>query len=223
MKMRMMMLAAIAATLTLSPMARAADVGAPVFKAAPIYVPPAVSCTPQNCSGFYVGGAVEGNGSNADIIGVGLNQSVFSEGVAVKIVGGYQFWSGSTFAALELSAGYEFSTPGTSGIVPGGNKFVGEELAKLGYNFFPQATSATTTPSQSPSLLTVPADLLASSTPYLAFGGMQRLGKTIEVSGAGVQTVIAKGWSTDAKYLYAPAQQGLPATQVVELELLKHF
>lgn len=223
MKMRLMLLAAVAATLALCPAVRAADF--PVKAVAPVWAPLPATCAPQNCSGWYVGGGVSGTGSNADIIGSGINQSIFSEGVTLKAQGGYQFWNGSVFAAIDVSAGYQFSTPNSAGalVTPNGSKFVGTELVKLGYNFFPQATSATVTPGQSPSLLTVPANLLASSTPYLTVGGMQRYGKTVEVNGAGVQTVIAKGWSTDVKYLYAAPQQGLPATQVVTLELNRHF
>lgn len=71
--------------------------------------------------------------------------------------------------------------------------------------------------------LSVPANLLASSTPYLTFGGMQRKGNNQWVNGAGIQTIIAAGWSTDVKYLYAPAQNGETATNIVMFELNKHF
>lgn len=205
----------------LSP-ALAADI--PTAKAVPfVSVAP---CVPQSCSGFYAGFGVLGDGSNADILGNGINGSVFSTGGAIKIQGGYQLWNGAFFAAIEGGVGYEFTTNASAGVPivnKGGSKFIGTELVKLGYNFFPQTGSAPAVASQSPVPLIVPANLLASSTPYFVFGGMQRRGISEWVNGAGVQTVIASGWSTDVKYLYAPSQQGVPATSVVMLELNKHF
>lgn len=183
-------------------------------------------CVAQSCSGWYAGFGILGDGSNADVIGNGINGSVFSSGGALKMQGGYQLWSNAWFAAIEASAGYEFTTNASANlpvVQKSGSKFIATELVKLGYNFFPSAVNATTTPSQSPIPLTVPANLLASSTPYMTFGGMQRRGISEWVNGVGVQTVIAAGWSSDVKYLYAPSQQGVPATSVVMLELNKHF
>jgi hypothetical protein len=96
-------------------------------------------------------------------------------------------------------------------------------LIKLGYNFFPSSQTATTAPSQSPTALIVPANLLAASTPYFTFGGLQRNGQSMWVNGAGVDTVIAAGWTSSAKYLYAPSQNGMPATNLILFDLNKHF
>lgn len=204
-----------------SPRAIAADLStkAPALTAS-------APCSPGACSGWYAGFGAMGNGTNADIVGNGINGSVFAAGGALTVDGGYQFWSGSWFAAIEGSAGYEFTTNSTPGLPVSGNagsKFVGTELIKLGYNFFPSAQSALTTPSQSPVALTVPANLLASTTPYFAFGGLQRLGKNVWVNGAGLETVIASGWTMNAEYLYAPADQGLNATSIIRVGLNKHF
>lgn len=211
---------AFAAAALLSP-AYAADIptkAIPFANSAP--------CIPQNCSGWYAGFGILGDGSNADIVGNGINGSVFSTGGAIKVQGGYQLWNGAFFAAAEGNIGYEFTTNVSAGVPvaqKGGSKFIGAELIKLGYNFFPQATAAQTSPSQSPIPLIVPANLLASSTPCLVFGGMQRRGVNQWVSGACVDTIIASGWSTSLKYLYAPSQQGLPATSVVMIDLNRHF
>lgn len=188
----------------------------------------AVVCTPQNCSGFYAGFGVLGDGSNIDIVGNGVNGSVFSAGGVIKLQGGYQFWSGSFFAAIDGSVGYEFTTPTSAAIsatsAPHGSKFVGMELVKLGYNFLSSPPQlANIVPSQSPIPILAPASILANSTPYFTFGGMQRRGVSEWVNGAGVQTIIAAGWSTDIKYLYAPTQQNIPATSIVMIELNKHF
>lgn len=185
------------------------------------------SCVPGSCSGFYAGFGILGDGSNVDIVANGINGSVFSMGGVLKVQGGYQFWNGSWFAALDASVGYEYTTKASSNLPTiagnGGSKLVATELVKLGYNFFPSTAAALTPASQSPVPLTVPANLLASSTPYVTMGGMQRRGKNEWVSGVGVQTVIAAGWSSDVKYLHAPSQQGEPATSIVMFELNRHF
>lgn len=181
-------------------------------------------CVPQNCSGWYAGFGVLGDGNNIDIAGNGINGSVFSSGGALKVQGGYQFWSGSLFAAIEGGAGYEFATNSQGLNVSGGSKFIGTELVKLGYNFFSSApATAMTSPSQAAFTFPAVSSVLASSTPYFNFGGMQRRGVSEWVNGAGVQTVIAAGWSSDLQYLYAPAQQGLPAASVVSIGINKHF
>ncbi len=183
-------------------------------------------CAAGDCSGWYAGFGILGDGTNVDIVGNGINGSVFAAGGAIKVQGGYQLWNGSWFAAIDGSLGYEFSRASSSNLPVTnnfGSKFIGTELIKLGYNFFPSSQSAVVSPSQSPIALVSPANLFAASTPYLTFGGMQRRGKNEWVSGAGVQTIIAAGWSSDVKYLYAPSQDGNPATNIVMIELNKHF
>jgi opacity protein-like surface antigen len=208
----------LALTSALISPAIASDLGSPVYKA-----PAVIPCQSiQSCSGWYADFGILGDGTNANIIGGGLSNSIASNGAAVMIGGGYQYWAGSVLAGVQLNGGYEFANA-TSGAPVIGGKFVGTELIQLGYNFFPSSQSSTTAPSQSPIALTVPANLLATTTPYFNFGGMQRRGISEGVTGAGLQTVFAAGWSSAVDYLYAPSQQGQPATQVVSLKVLKHF
>lgn len=200
--------------------AHAADLA----RKAPVALPPVI-CTPGNCSGWYGGFGFTGNGSNADIVGSGLNGSVFAAGGAITALGGYQLWSGSWFAAIEARVGYEFTTA-TNLPVKGGsgsNRIVGQELIKIGYNFFPSAASSPTVPAQSPVPLLTPSNLLAASTPYLVGGGCQMGGRNVWCNGVGVETVIASGWSSSADYLYAPSQNNQPAISIVQLSLKKHF
>lgn len=217
-----------AALAVLAPLtAHAADM---YTKAAPRIIgtfdAPISGCVPQSCSGWYAGFGILGDGSNEDVNGGIGDGRVFSTGGALKLQGGYQLWNGQWFAAVEAGIGYEFTTNASQGAIVdrgGGSRFIGMELVKLGYNFFPSTAAASPTPGQSPAAITVPANLLASSTPYLTMGGMQRRGVNEWVTGVGIQTVIASGWATDVKYLHAPAQQGQPATSVVMFELNKHF
>jgi opacity protein-like surface antigen len=212
----------LAAAIALFSPASAADL--PPF---PAKAPAAAfACAAGSCSGWYGGFGVLGEGSNVDIVGNGINGSVFSTGGVIKVQGGYQLWNGAFFAALDLSAGYEFTKNNSTGAPVAnaiGRGFVGLETVKLGYNFFPSTATAVVAPSQSSVPLIVPANLLASTTPYFRFGGMQRHGQTMWVNGAGLQTVISAGWTSDVSYLYAPAQGSLPATNVVMFELNKHF
>ena len=216
---RIALAAACLAALACAP-AKAADLsGMPVKALA------ASACAPGACSGWYAGFGILGDGSNADVIGNGINGSVFSTGGALKLQGGYQLWNGPWFAAIEGGVGYEFTTNSSANVVINnrGSRFIGTELVKLGYNFFPSTQSAVVSPSQSPVPLIVPANLMAATTPYLTFGGLQRRGISEWVNGVGVQTIIAAGWSTDVKYLYAPSQQGIPATSIVMFDLNRHF
>src|SRR5713226_5844829 len=100
----------LALSLLVSP-ALAADL--PV-KAIPYLSTP---CAAGSCSGWYAGFGVAGDGSNADIVGQGINGSVFAAGGILKAQGGYQFWNGNWFAALDLSLGYELIT-NTSATLP---------------------------------------------------------------------------------------------------------
>jgi opacity protein-like surface antigen len=218
-----------AALAVLVPMAaHAADMAvkyAPRANTIGTYDAPASGCIPQSCSGWYAGFGILGDGSNQDVSGGGVDGRVFSTGGALKLQAGYQLWNGQWFAAIEAGVGYEFTTNASGAAIVGrnGSRFIGTELVKLGYNFFPSTAVASPVAGQSSVPLTVPANLLASSTPYLTMGGMQRRGISEWVTGVGVQTVIASGWATDVKYLHAPAQQGQPATSVVMFELNKHF
>jgi len=55
------------------------------------------------------------------------------------------------------------------------------------------------------------------------FGGMQRRGISEWINGAGAEFIIASGWNLDLKYLYAPSQQGVPTTNLVQLGILRKF
>lgn len=192
----------------------------------PVKAVAATPCAPGNCSGWYAGFGLTGNGTNADVVGNGINGSVFAAGGAIDIHGGYQLWSGQLYAAAEASLGYAFNSAINNVPVTNtsfGQSIQGMELIKLGYNFFPSVQSASTVPGQSPIPLVVPANLLAATTPYFVFGGYQHKGVSEWVNGAGVTTIIASGWSSYAEYLYAPKQQGQDATQIVRIGLNKHF
>lgn len=196
----------------------AGDIASPSYKA-----PTVPSCqSSASCSGLYADFGLLNE--NANFITTGLGGATNDFGVLLG--GGYQLWTGPVLAGLQLNGGYEFSSQGAS--APGSH-FLGTALVQLGYNFFntstPTATapSAATTPGQSPFQNIVPANLLAASTPYINAGGCIRHGITQGCAGAGIQTVIAAGWSTAFDYVNMPSQKGQPDSQVFLLKVLKHF
>lgn len=93
---------ALLTALLLSGTAMAADLKLPVK--APIA--PAPTCAIAFCTGFYVGGGMDGNGTSADIIGSGLSGSVFGGGAIPTIDAGYQYWNGSILLGGEAGVGY---------------------------------------------------------------------------------------------------------------------
>src|SRR5947209_20038042 len=102
----------------------------PVATKAPAYVP---TCTVANCTGFYIGGHVEGEGSNADIVGSGINGSIFAGGAGLGLHGGYQLWNGNFFVAGELGGTYDVGGTSVIGSLANVQPWSVEYLAKVGY------------------------------------------------------------------------------------------
>jgi len=67
-------------------------------------------CTPTSCTGFYVGGGIGGNGSNLDIIGSGINGSVFAGGVIPDAHVGYIYKQGAWLFGAETGLGYQMNS-----------------------------------------------------------------------------------------------------------------
>lgn len=69
-------------------------------------VPDFGACTQAMCTGPYLDFHIAGNGSNADILGSGLNGSIFNNGVGLGVAAGYQFWNGNILLGAELGGTY---------------------------------------------------------------------------------------------------------------------
>lgn len=214
-----------AAVLALSPIAAlAADVGAAAF---PLKAPAIVTspCTISNCSGMYAGFGLSGDGTSVDILGSGLNQSVFSAGGIIDVHAGYQLWNGTYFAAIEGGIGNEFAKAQPLNSF-GAQTLVGYEIVKLGIGLSgllggPLAPSA---PSQSPGAINLPATIAgALMSPYIAMGAEQRHGVSQWVTGAGAEFLLASHWNLDIRYLYAAPVTNLPSANIVTLGLNYHF
>jgi len=180
---------------------------------APAYVPPVctagapmsatMAAIASSCSGFYAGFAVQGLGSNLDILGSGINNSVFAGGGVIGITGGYQFWNGNFFLAGEGDLGLNVATNGLNGAV-GNKNWDGGIFAKAGVGLsnligIGQAgTVGVGTPSQGINLAVIPGTSLMS--PYAVIGDSFKQGNQGWTMGAGTEFILAQGWNLDIYY-----------------------
>jgi len=170
--------------------ASAADVSPPVVaKAAPLL---GSVCSPTGCTGLYVGGWMAGNGTNANIIGSGLNGSVFGAGGLPGITAGYQFANGTWFAAAEASVGYQINI---GGAVNNEGGLYAEEILKLGgqLNLLGSTTAPIGIPQQ------IAAQLIS---PYVLIGGVERGFANGWATGAGAEFDLAPHLFLDLRYEY---------------------
>lgn len=81
----------------------------PLLKALPKPTP--VVCSLTQCNVWFLGAGMFGAGSNIDIIGQGISNSVFANGgVAMADVGG-QAWYNGIFLGVENMGGWAFGSP----------------------------------------------------------------------------------------------------------------
>ncbi len=200
-KLRTMTIALIAG-LAISATARAGDISSPVAKAIP-FLQAASPCTvasattPLSCTGPYIGGGIAGQGSNANIIGSGVQGSLFAGGMTPTFDVGYQYAKGNWFFAPEFDGGYAVGTNGTAAPVNGIHL---TEIFKLGGNL-----SALLGNQQAP--ITIPAQLAnAIISPYVAIGQAQwqltHAWANGTVGAAGVVFDIGPQWFGDLRYSY---------------------
>jgi len=174
---------------------------------APSWVPSSSGCTQLQCSGWYAGFNIMGVGSNMDILGSGINGSVFAGGGSIGVQGGYQFWNGDFFFAAEAFGDYTVN--GNPVIAGGGSqpRYVFGQIAKFGGKlsalFGAPTTPGGTTPTQGTAPIAIPSTLSAALiSPYVQFGAVERPWGSGWATGAGAEFVIASGWNLDLSYLY---------------------
>jgi opacity protein-like surface antigen len=184
-------LAAFLAAVVFSP-ALAADLPTKAAAALPV-----VSCTVAACSGWYIGGQVEGAGP------IATGQADLTDGVGLGAHIGYQLWNGNWFAAAEVGAtgyiGASTFTPAVGGPSVSPGSYSIDYAAHLGYGLQGLLnTGPAATPSQG-----LFANLAASLlSPYAIVGGRTRQFGTGFVSGAGIEYTIGNGWNVAVEYLH---------------------
>lgn len=160
----------------------------------------ATATTPLSCTGLYIGAGIAGQGSNADIVGNGINGSVFAGGMVPTVDVGYQYAQGKWIFAAEFDLGYAMGSAAT--IAGAGSNMNGlrmTELFKAGGNL--QALLGTQTP------ITIPPVLAnAVIAPYVGVGQTQwqlvNAWANGTVGAAGVLFDIGPYWFGDLRYSY---------------------
>lgn len=188
----------LAAVLGFSGTAPAIAADLPVKAAAAPYVP---VCTITACTGFYLGGHVEGAGSNADILGSGINGSIFAGGAGMGLHAGYQVWNGNFFAAGEVGGTYDVGGTSFIGSIADVKPWSVEYLGKFGIGLANLFNSGPAAPSQGPVSI-IQALNAALVSPYFLVGGRTRNFGTGLVTGAGAEYTLGGGWNAYAEYLH---------------------
>lgn len=187
------------ALLASTALASAANLGLPVK--APVFATPL--CNATSCSGWYAGVSLQGIGSNLDILGSGINNSVFAAGGVIGGTGGFQFYNGTFFAAGELNGGVNVNPGGVAGAV-GTHSLEGNVLIKAGVGLSniigigQPGTAGAGTPSQGLNLAIIPGTTMIS--PYAAIGDSFKNGDNGWTSGFGTEFNLAQGWNLDIYY-----------------------
>lgn len=185
--------------------ARAADlpIKAP---AAPFNFGP---CSQTMCTGPTLGFHITGEGSNADILGSGLNGSVFKDGAGLGIDAGYQFWNGNLFVAAEIGATYYTGTSSFMTQFTGVNpNWSVDYVVKTGYGLHGLFDTSTVSPASGP---VTPLQALngAMITPFVTIGGRKRDGLDGFLAGAGVEYTLGGHSAVNVEYRHINYNKGV--------------
>jgi hypothetical protein len=228
----------IVAALSVFAMPAVAQTAAPAPKPKPIFVtkapvqqasPVAGFFTPSPCSTtlcneWFLMLGLGGVGSNLDIIGSGINNSIFNQGgLPFASVGG-QLWNGSTFIGGEAGIGYIVGTPTNVGTVStnlsGGLAW---QLFEAGGNLGALFGSSIQPVAVNSALAADLISLYIATGPVEAFGNSNLGTKSVWATGAGARyllpTATTRPWLLDIKYLYANNQNtsGVAANKALQL------
>lgn len=184
-------------------------------------------CTVTDCSGFFAGVNIAGIGTSVDVLGSGVNQSLFGGGGLIGAEAEYQLWNGKYFASFGGLADLDMNVNGTS---VSKNKFLGAVLVKAGVGlggvFAPPAAASTGgifTQLQS-----------ALLTPYGTVGAVP-FGHQGWISGAGMAFTLSPTFLLTFDYLHIAYKAGTvdgnaaltvqqnSADNIVKIGLLKKF
>lgn len=165
----------------------------------------AADCTQLDCTGWIVGANIIGTGSNLDIVGSGVNGSIFAGGGLIGVDAGYQLWNGKFFAGAAVSFDYDANLSGN--VNQGRYLAMGLFQAGLGLSGIFSPAPANSGPIGIPSQI---ASALLS--PYLQFGVAQRARGTAWVSGAGAEFGLSQTWVLRLDYLHLNYAHGTTET-----------
>lgn len=156
-------------------------------------------CTKTDCSGAFVGANLAGLGTSLDVLGSGVNQSLFGGGGMIGANAEYQLWNGKYLAAFGAMGDYEVNVNGPT---ISKNRMLGIAYVKLGVGLAGVFALPTTSPG------TLSADLQgAFLTPYATFGAVP-FGNQGWVSGAGMSFALAPLWKLNLDYMRISYKSG---------------
>lgn len=177
------------------------------------------NCAQTMCTGPYIAFFIGGEGSNADIIGSGINGSIFNNGVGFGPGVGYQFWNGNFFFAGEIDGTYYAgSNSGLNTVINavGGNpknyNWAVDVVGKLGYglnglfNSPPAAANGPISPIQ--------ALNGAMVSPFFEVGGRMRDGLSGILAGAGIEYTLGGHSAVTVEYRHVTYNKGTDVSGV---------
>lgn len=197
---------------------------------APIKVTP-VACSLTQCNVWFIGAGIFGAGSNIDIIGGGLSNSIFANGGLVMADIGGQMWYNNMFLGAENMAGWAFGSPasvgGVSTTMQGGvDVFWMEAGGSLGTLFGSGANPVQINNALASDLIS----LYVGTGPAQPFGNSSLGTKSFWTTGAGARYLIpaASPLLVDIKYIFGNNQNNIGLVsnknlQVVGVTLSKPF
>ena len=206
--MRNLLLASVALIALVLP-AAAADMAA---KAPPL-APVPYLCTTNQCTTLFGGISLLGQGSNIDIIGQGISNSVFANGgMAAGTLGG-QYWNNGIFLGVENIAGWSFGAPssvnGVGVTQTGGlDVFWFEAGGSLGDLFGSGAAPVTINNALASDLIS----FYFGTGPAQPFGNSSLGTKSFWTSGAGARYLLpnaSRPILLDFKYIYGNNQNNV--------------
>jgi hypothetical protein len=189
---------------------------------APPLAPTTAVCTLNQCNVWFLGGSIVGMGSNVDIIGQGISNSVFANGGMVALNGGAQYWTNGIFVGAENMVGWSFGAPasvnGSSVTMQGGLDVLWFEAGgSLGDFFGSGAQPVTINNALASDLIT----LYVGTGPAQPFGDSSLGTKSFWTSGGGARYLLpaARPILLDVKYIYGNNQNntGLASNKNVQL------
>jgi hypothetical protein len=168
-------------------------------KAPPMVAPVTLCPSVTSCTGAFWGGGLAGVGSNIDILGAGIDNSLFANGGIAFANIGYQLANGVTFLAAECGGGYQMQSGTAVNNVGGSNNgAVGWCFGEAGGNLFSIFGGSGTPPTNA--LL---SDLISL---YVLTGPMFHSYGTDWGTGLGLRYLIAPSVMLDIKGVFENQQ-----------------
>ena len=185
-------LMALAACIALASPAYAADM---VTKSAPMTTNEPL-CSDLSCVAWFAEFGLSGQGSNANILGGGIDGSVFAGGGIPYGGIGWQYWDGVHMLGFEATGGYSVDT---------GTSANGVNLNPDGYDFTQrfQIGGSLSSLISGTSPVAVPTGIASAFLfPYLEFGLDERPGGTGWLTGAGAAFLLGPNMTLRLGYDY---------------------